>query len=331
MRYACSPLDDPALALEVATQANFDAARYLLANPDIAAWARTGGDPRFHLDSHGLAEGRRQLSTDFHAGLVARARAKYARFAPILDPARGAGGAFRWLDRDGAFPIAYGADHLDLSRYDGESAHGGLGDFDAEIAAHPDRLYLDVGCGLRREGFDNCLYLEVYRSASADLVIEPACTYPIADATLDGIGCFAVLEHVTEPWIAAAEFRRMLKPGGLLFIDWPFLQPVHGYPSHHYNATREGLRRMFDDGFDLIDLATRDNQTPERALRWLLRGWIDGITDPALRTGFGARTVEQILAEPPQSAFWQQMLAATPADIRETYACGNTLVARRQG
>jgi ubiquinone/menaquinone biosynthesis C-methylase UbiE len=74
-----------------------------------------------------------------------------------------------------------------------------------------------------------------------------------------------VLEHVTEPWTAAAEFRRMLKPGGLVFIDYPFLVPVHGYPSHYYNATRAGLGRLFDEGFEQLRLDTLDNQSPDHA------------------------------------------------------------------
>lgn len=329
MRTPLSPLDDPELDLEPATAAAFDAERYLLANPDIAAWAKGGGDPRFHLDAHGLAEGRKQLSAAFHAKLIARRRAKYARFAPILDPTRGAGGDFAFLDRPDAFPLGYGDGAHSLDDYDGESAHGGLGQFEDEVVAHPDRLYLDIGCGLREATQPNCLYVEVYPSRSADLVMASACTYPIADASVDGIGCFAVMEHMTEPWVAAAEFRRMLKPGGLLFVDWPFLQPVHGYPSHYYNATREGVRRMFADGFEMLDLDTRPNQTPERTLLWLLRGLVDGLTDEAVRAELRGRTIDALLAEPPRSPFWKRVLAATPPAVRETYAAGNTMVARR--
>lgn len=330
MRHPLSPLDDPACELEIATAADFDADRYLLANPDVAAWARQGGDPRFHLEAHGLAEGRRQLTAAFHDALRARRRDKYARFAAVLDPTRGAGGAFAFVEQEGAFPVAYGGAAHSLADYDGESAHGGLGDYDAEIAAHPDRLYLDIGCGLRPDMFDNCLYVEVYPSRSADLVMAPACTYPFADASVDGIGCFAVLEHMTEPWVAAAEFRRILKPGGLLFVDWPFLQPVHGYPSHYYNATRQGVRRMFEEGFEIVELDTRANQTPERTLRWLLRGWVDGLTDDAVRDELRGMTVDDLLAAEPRSPLWKRVNAATPAAVRETYAAGNTLVARRR-
>lgn len=128
-----------------------------------------------------------------------------------------------------------------------ESANPGFGPFDAEMKANPDKLYMDLGCGRREEKLDNCLYLEVYPSVSADFVVEPNCLYPIRSGSLDGIGCFAVLEHCRKPWQVVAEITRMLKPGGKAFIDWRFLQPVHGFPSHFFNTTREGLRSIFED------------------------------------------------------------------------------------
>jgi SAM-dependent methyltransferase len=328
MRYRALHLETD--RLEPATAEGFDTEAYCLANPDIAAWALRGGDPRYHLEQHGLSEGRKQLDRQIVEQARARRTDKYALFEHVLDPSRGESGTFRFAGADRAFPVAYGTDFASLDHYQSESAHGGLGQFDDEIEANPDKLYLEVGCGLRAELQQNCLYLEVYPSRTADIVMTPACRYPIASGSLDGIGCFAVLEHVPEPWIAAQEFRRMLKPGGKVFIDWPFLAPVHGYPSHFYNATRAGLERMFADGFDLVEIDTRANQTPERILLWLVRGWLDGVTDASVREEFGQMTLAQLLEEPPHSPFWKRVLAATPADIRMTYAAGNTLVARRK-
>ena len=54
-------MDDPR-ATELTTDANFDAQRYLLANPDLADPFRDGLDPRVHFDQHGRDEGRRQLA-----------------------------------------------------------------------------------------------------------------------------------------------------------------------------------------------------------------------------------------------------------------------------
>ncbi|KQX22754.1 MULTISPECIES: class I SAM-dependent methyltransferase [unclassified Sphingomonas] len=321
-------MQDPS-RLEPATDENFVEQLYLAANPDVARHVAAGGDAWKHFERHGRKEGRKQL-TRAAAGLPGtRAEAKYARFAPILDASRGAGGAFAFLAAPDSFPVGYGATAHDLGDYDAESANPGLGDFVETVRANPDRLYLDVGCGRRSRTFDNCLYLEVYPSVSADLVIEPACRYPIADASLDGIGCFAVMEHMAEPWIAAADFARMLKPGGMLFIDYPFLVPVHGYPSHYYNATREGLARLFDDGFERVKLTTEGNQTPDHALHWQLNGLAEALTDDAVRDALKAMSVAELMAEPPGGPFWQRVMAATPEKARSMFAAGNTLIARK--
>jgi len=321
-------MEDPP-RLELATDDNFVEALYLAANPDVARHVAAGGDAWKHFERHGRAEGRKQL-TRAAAGLAGtRAEAKYRRFAPILDAARGAGGSFRFLDSPDSFPVAYGAAAHDLGDYDGESANPGMGDFVEAVRANPDKLYLDVGCGRRSRTFDNCLYLEVYPSVSADLVIEPACRYPIADVSLDGIGCFAVMEHMAEPWIAAAEFARMLKPGGMVYIDYPFLVPVHGYPSHYYNATREGLARLFDSGFERLALTTANNQTPDHAIQWQLAGLIEAIEDEGLRAEMQAKTVGELAAEPPGSPFWQRVLATIPDRARAMFAAGNSLIARK--
>ena len=159
--------------------------------------------------------------------------------------------------------------------------------------------------------------------------MEPACRYPIASGSLDGISCLAVLEHVEKPWVVAQEMRRMLKPGGLVFIDWPFLQPVHGYPSHFYNATRTGLGNLFKDGFEPIVLDTFPNQTPDHTLSWILREWSASLTSERVRAELRRMTVGQLLDAPAGGPFWKRMLAATPDEARMTFACGNTLIARK--
>ena len=312
-----------------ATDRNFEDALYLAANPDVMRHVERGGSAWTHFDRHGRHEGRLQL-VPAAAGLSGtRQVRKYARFAPVLDAARGIGGDFAFLDEPQAFPVTYGSEAHAIEDYDAESANAGFSDFLAEIVAHPDRLYADIGCGRRDRTYDNCLYVEVYGSPSADIVMAPACRYPIADASLDGIGCFAVMEHMAEPWVAAAEFRRMLKPGGLVFIDYPFLVPVHGYPSHYYNATRAGLARLFDDGFEHIALGTRDNQTPDHSLHWQLNALIGAIADPALADELRAMSVAALAAEPPQGPLWSRVAASVAEPARGHLAAGNTLVARK--
>ena len=315
--------------LEPATNDSFAPDRYLAANPDVARHVAAGGDAWNHFDRHGRREGRQQL-TAAAMGLPGSDRArKYARFADALDPARGAGGDFRFVAEQGAFPIAYGGAPYDIGAYERESANPGLGLFQQAVLANPDLRFADIGCGRRARHLPNCLYVEVYPSLSADIVMQPACRYPIADGSLDGIGCFAVMEHMARPWEAAAEFRRMLKPGGRVWIDYPFLVPVHGYPSHYFNATREGMLSLFADGFAAEHVETHAAQTPDFALAWQMRAMRDALTDPALRAELEGMTMGDLLAQEPGGPFWRRVTAALPDDAVQRLAAGNTLVARK--
>ena len=77
---------------------------------------------------------------------------------------------------------------------------------------------------------------------------------PFADASLAGIHCEAVLEHLEFPGAAVGEMFRVLRPGALLFAATPFLQPFHAYPDHYQNFTLRGHRRLFERaGFTIVD------------------------------------------------------------------------------
>ena len=115
----------------------------------------------------------------------------------------------------------------------------------------------------------------------------------------------------------------------MVFIDYPFLVPVHGYPSHYYNATREGLARLFNEGFEQVRLATDPNQTPDYAIQWQLAGLIEMLTDDAVREEIRAMSVGELAAQPPGNPFWQKVIAATPEKARSMFAAGNTLIARK--
>jgi SAM-dependent methyltransferase len=314
---------------ELATPENFDEELYLLANRDVARAVANGGSALAHFRRHGQREGRTQAIRSPEERQQRQAE-RFTRFRHVLDPHAGAGGDYRFLDQPNAFPVAYGSDAYDLDQYEGESANAAFHGFTADIRAHPEQLFLDVGCGRRSRIEPNCLYLEVYRSSSADIVMEPACRYPIASNSLDGVGCFAVLEHVPRPWEAAAEFHRMLKPRGRIYIDWPFLQPVHGYPSHFYNATREGVRAMFADAFDIQQLDTHSYQTPDHTLSWILRSATEALAGTEVGDRLLEMRVGDLAREPAGSAMWQEIVAAMPAKAIETLACGNTLIATKR-
>jgi SAM-dependent methyltransferase len=49
-----------------------------------------------------------------------------------------------------------------------------------------------------------------------------------ADASFDAVLCIQVLEHVADPFAAARELARVLRPDGRLLLTTPFLYNYHG-------------------------------------------------------------------------------------------------------
>ncbi|MFH0874140.1 MAG: methyltransferase domain-containing protein [Candidatus Komeilibacteria bacterium] len=67
------------------------------------------------------------------------------------------------------------------------------------------------------------------------------------DEVFDVVVCAAVLEHVPDPGRAIAELRRVLKPGGEIWIEVPFCQPFHPSPQDYWRVTQLGLREWMKD------------------------------------------------------------------------------------
>jgi ubiquinone/menaquinone biosynthesis C-methylase UbiE len=77
-----------------------------------------------------------------------------------------------------------------------------------------------------------------------------------------------VIEHVTNPQLAFDEMFRVLKPGGALYVEIAFMQPVHMAPHHYFNVTPHGLKHLLRD-WDV--LWTDTTGTPEETMDWIFR------------------------------------------------------------
>ena len=85
----------------------------------------------------------------------------------------------------------------------------------------------------------------------------------IEDGRFDYVVCTEVLEHVLQPFDAVAQIRRMLRPGGRLFLSTPFDFRIHGPLPDCWRFTEHGLRALLVD-FRIVELAGLD--APERPL-----------------------------------------------------------------
>ena len=66
---------------------------------------------------------------------------------------------------------------------------------------------------------------------------------PLQDDSIDHVLLLDVLEHLPNPHQSLAELHRVLKPGGSLTIQVPFLYPLHDEPLDFHRWTRHGLRQ----------------------------------------------------------------------------------------
>jgi SAM-dependent methyltransferase len=68
---------------------------------------------------------------------------------------------------------------------------------------------------------------------------------PLVDGSVDGVWIQAVLEHVLDPAAVVAEVERVLKPGGVVYSDTPFMYPVHEGAYDFTRFSRSGHRWLF--------------------------------------------------------------------------------------
>ena len=114
-----------------------------------------------------------------------------------------------------------------------------------------DTVVITIGGGPGRNG-EHVTNLNIGPFPNVDIAGD-AHDLPYHDATVDGIFCDAVLEHVEAPITVVRECLRVLKPGGQVLSVIPFMQGFHGYPGHYQNYTLMGHEYLYrSNGFKII-------------------------------------------------------------------------------
>lgn len=116
-------------------------------------------------------------------------------------------------------------------------------------------------------------------------VVADAHLLPFKDESVDAVIAEHLLEHLSEPGKAVAEIKRILKPGGLIYILTPFMLGFHSSPNDYYRWTTKGLEKLFED-FHPEELGVAIG--PTSAMTILIINWLSGILS------FGSRILYQI-------------------------------------
>ena len=132
---------------------------------------------------------------------------------------------------------------------------------------------VDLGSGNRDIDDPRIIRVDVTQTPHVDVVAD-AHDLPFKDNSIGALYATAVFEHLHSPWIAAQEVWRVLKPGGYALVDCNFVFPYHGYPAVYFNASIEGMRRIFRD-FTELEALVAPWQTPAFAVDAVLREYIN--------------------------------------------------------
>ncbi len=139
--------------------------------------------------------------------------------------------------------------------------------FVAQVAAEvpPGAQVLDAGAG-------ECRHSHLFghaRYASTDNALGDAARWdyshlsfvsdlehlPLPDEAADVVLNVNVLEHVADPVIVLSECRRVLRPGGRIFLVAPQSWLMHQAPQDYYRFTRYGLEHVLRKaGFEVVSI-----------------------------------------------------------------------------
>lgn len=133
-------------------------------------------------------------------------------------------------------------------------------------AAHASGVLVDVGCGHRpyerlfRGRYTRYVGIDVpvEKSRAALDIVGDAQSLPLRGGCADTVLATEVIEHLPDAMAFLGEIHRVLRPGGVLILSAPFMEPIHEEPRDFVRFTPYGLRSLLErSGFDVRELSAR--------------------------------------------------------------------------
>lgn len=116
-----------------------------------------------------------------------------------------------------------------------------------------------TGISNARKSFKNAQYFgfDIYAGENVDIVgdAHKLSSYFKGEEKFDIIYSSASFEHFAMPWIVATEIAKMLKVGGIVFIETHFSFSSHERPWHFFQFSDMALRTLFSPalGYECIE------------------------------------------------------------------------------
>jgi SAM-dependent methyltransferase len=130
---------------------------------------------------------------------------------------------------------------------------------------HAHGVLLDVGCGDKpfARWFDGHvtsylgtdLHSSRYLGAERPEVFARAEHLPLRDGSVDTVLGLSMLDHFPEPGPLLVEAHRVLRPGGILILEFPQMVPLHDEPHDYLRYTRCGAEWHLErSGFEPLEM-----------------------------------------------------------------------------
>lgn len=110
---------------------------------------------------------------------------------------------------------------------------------------------LNAGSSSVRYGA-NCVNVDIQSKKNVDFVCDIH-ELPASLGEFDAIICNAVLQYCHSPETVAKQFHRVLRPGGYLFVDAPWVQPFCPDTPDRFRFSEDALRQIFAD-FEILTI-----------------------------------------------------------------------------
>ena len=169
-----------------------------------------------------------------------------------------------------------------------------------------DATVLDCSSGDRKYPDERVLSFEYMSFELPDIYGDGHCL-PFADNTFDAVFSQAVMEHMRDPYLAAKEISRITKPGGLIYVESAFMQPLHGVPYHFFNTTIWGIQSIFNE-----------ENVDTKSVEWFgsmadTFDWFFDLCDGGNLTAFERSNLRQLLCKFDYNITYEQLKQIAPS------------------